>query len=39
LGQLFGFYAGGDKKTRLENVLKKAGVDKLLMFGIAADYL
>jgi len=33
-----GFYAGGDKKTVLEDVLKKDGVDKLIMFGIATDY-
>jgi nicotinamidase/pyrazinamidase len=33
-----GFYIGGDKKTTLESDLKKDGVDKLLMFGIATDY-
>lgn len=33
-----GFYIGGGTKTILGNALKKAGVDKLLMFGIATDY-
>ncbi len=33
-----GFYIGDSKKTVLESALKKAGVDKLIMFGIATDY-
>ncbi len=33
-----GFYAGGGMKTALESALKKEGIDKLLMFGIATDY-
>ncbi len=33
-----GFYVGGGTKTILESALKKEGVDKLLMFGIATDY-
>lgn len=33
-----GFYVGGGTKTILESTLKKEGVDKLLMFGIATDY-
>ena len=33
-----GFYVGGGTKTILEGALKKEGVDKLLMFGIATDY-
>jgi nicotinamidase/pyrazinamidase len=33
-----GFYVGGDNKTILEGALKDAGIDKLLMFGIATDY-
>jgi len=33
-----GFYIGDGKKTVLESALKKAGVDKLVMFGIATDY-
>jgi nicotinamidase/pyrazinamidase len=33
-----GFYVGGGTKTVLESALKKEGVDKLLMFGIATDY-
>jgi nicotinamidase/pyrazinamidase len=33
-----GFYIGGGTKTILDSALKKAGVDKLLMFGIATDY-
>ncbi len=33
-----GFYVGDDKKTVLEKALKDAGVDKLIMFGIATDY-
>ena len=33
-----GFYVGGKTKTVLESALKKAGVDKLIMFGIATDY-
>lgn len=33
-----GFYMGDGKKTVLEEALKKAGIDKLIMFGIATDY-
>jgi nicotinamidase/pyrazinamidase len=33
-----GFYVGGGTKTVLESALKKQGIDKLLMFGIATDY-
>jgi len=33
-----GFYAGGGTKTVLESALKKEGIDKLLIFGIATDY-
>jgi nicotinamidase/pyrazinamidase len=33
-----GFYVGGDNKTVLKDALKKDGIDKLIMFGIATDY-